>query len=769
MKNKRRKIRNLLKILTGIILSLVLLISLFIAFVYFGVFGPLPGGKELAGISNEEASLVYSSEGELIGKYFAKNRSNVSWEDMPLHLTNALIATEDKRYFSHEGIDSRSLFRVFFKSILLGDRSAGGGSTISQQLIKNLYGREDHSFFSLPVNKLKEAIIASRLEDIYSKQDILVLYLNSVPFGEEVYGVESAARRYFNKSTAELRVEESAVLVGMLKANTFYNPRLHPENARSRRNQVLKLMQSENYLSGGEADSLQQLPLKLDYANFNLNAPAGYFLHQVRKKTADILQKLSIETGKNYDLEKDGLRIHTSLNLQMQNLARAAVRNHLSKMQKLLNRELDKRRARRHWEQGFTEKERSDYRSESKTELFTWDSITAIKISRLDSLWHYYKMLHAAVLITDPASGRILVWIGGNHFRYLPFDMVLSHRQIASAFKPMLYTAALEEDISPCTYLQNEEKEFEAYDNWKPNNFDFKSTPDSSVAFWYALARSMNLPTIDLYFKLGSKELENTCRKLGIAVPSPMVPSHALGTLDVSLYEIVRAYAAFANKGMIQDDLRMIEKITGANGEIIYSNPENEPRRAISERSSEQITAILQQAINRGTGTRMRTQFGIRTDLAGKTGTAQNYRDAWFINYTPDLVCGVWVGASSPQMHFNSALGAGSSLALPIAGEIISNLEKSGQLRRKYLTDFTISPEVYHLMDCPPYRQKGIKGFFKRLFGGKKDEKAPGEITDKPGGKAGKPKEKKERSRVGKFLDKLFKGKKDKKKDKKDP
>lgn len=696
--------------------SVITLSVLFFFAVYIGIFGSLPNKAKLSAINNQEASQVISSDNIIIGKYFSENRTNISWDKLPNHLKNALIATEDKRFFTHKGYDVQSYFRVFFKSMLMRD-SKGGGSTLTQQLVKNLYGRKNYSILSLPVNKVKEIIIAARIENMYSKEELLLLYLNSVPFGENLYGVETASNRYFNKSASKLKVEESAVLVGLLKANTFFNPRLNPKNSLERRNMVLDLMEKQGYLSAKETDSLKKLPLKLDYENINLNAPAGYFVHQVKKKTLELLENIQDENGKEYDLEKDGLKIYTTLNMQVQKMTTEGIQKHLAEMQKVLDKEHENRNFKKEWlaklkaEGNLTAKDKE----KRNIEVFDWKGATIKKMSKIDSLWHYYKMLNAAVLITNPKNGAIITWVGGNDFRKLPFDMVLSHRQIASAFKPILYASAFENDFEPCNYMENIEKSYPEYDNWEPKNFDYKSTQDSTVALWYSLTHSMNLPTVDLYFKLGRQKLLNTCNKLNFPKIKDNAPSMALGTLDLSLVEIVRAYGAFANNGQTTEPV-MINKITDATGKILYKREAAEHEKVFSVKTSQTITAILQKAINQGTGGRIRSQYGVRANLAGKTGTAQNYTDAWFIAYTPDLVIGTWVGANTPDVHFFSGQGTGSSLALPIAGNVLRGIENNAKLRKEFLTPFSIPSYIYDDMDCEPYHQKGISGFFNRLF-----------------------------------------------------
>ncbi|WP_408023508.1 transglycosylase domain-containing protein [Tenacibaculum sediminilitoris] len=714
-----KKLILLLKSITGFILFGLLSVVLLFSLVYFEVFGKLPNKEELTSVINEEASLIYSSDEVIIGKIFAKNRTNIKLAQIPNHLKEALIATEDKRFYSHNGYDGQSYARVFFRSLLLRDASGGGGSTLTQQLIKNLYGRQYHGFLSMPINKIKELIIASRIEKVYSKDEILLLYLNSVPFGENVFGVESAANRFFNKSVKELKIEESAVLVGMLKANTYYNPRLHPENAKKRRNTVLQLMNNEAYVSNDVTDSLQKLPIALSYHNLDINATARYFTYQVKKKAEELIKTINETSKSDYNLETDGLKIHTTLNYDIQKIAEKAAKEQLINKQKQLDKELASNRLKNRWlqKQQFTEKDKQ----KRTIQLFDWDSTKTITGNKIDSLWYYDKMLNASVLVTNPKNGAVISWIGGNNFNTLPFDMVLSHRQIASAFKPFLYATALENGISPCDYFENEEKTYPKYDNWKPQNADYSSTPDKKVALWYALIQSMNIPSVNLYFKLKKEWLIDTCEKLLFPEITDDAPSIALGTLDLSLFEATRAYGTFANNGEM-NDLYMISKVTDKKGNIIYESEAQKLERVFTEESTKTLTSILQEAVEQGTGASIRNRYKIKSPLASKTGTAQNYTNAWFMAYTPNIVLGTWVGTSKNDIHFNSGNGSGSSLALPIVANILKEIENNPELKKKYLTSFKISEEISSSIDCPPYREKGIKGFFNRLFGKKKEE-----------------------------------------------
>ena len=701
------------------------------------VFGPLPTEAELAALQNEEATLILSSNGAVIGKVFAEDRTNVRWKDIPPHVVDALVSTEDQRFFEHSGVDAFSYVRVFFRTIVARDRSGGGGSTISQQLVKNLFGRERHGLLTVPVNKIKEALVAQRLEKVYSKEDVITLYLNSVPFGENLYGIESASERYFSKPTNKLKVEEGAVLVGMLKANTGYNPRLHPAASRGRRDQVLALMAGNGKLSEKARDSLQALPLRIRYAGMDALDAYGYFDAQVSRQARTILAELGKKTNTTYNIEKDGLRIYTTLDTALQQAALRAVQKQLSTMQAKLDRELRGRNARKNWEKSKAKNASSAWKRNetSVRDVFTWDDAPLDTMSYRDSLWHYHSMLQAAFLMVDPSSGKVRAYSGGNDFRTLPFDQTISHRPIASTIKPLIYAAGLRRGLEPCTYLNNEKRTYPEYDGWAPQNFD-KDTIGGQVAMWYALAHSMNIPTVDVYFRTGVDTIRDTFKALGLPTGGVDNPSLALGALDVSLQEIVRAYSAFANGGLVRDP-QMIEKITDAKGKVIYQGKMAPAKRAFEQEVAGTITAMLRRAVDQGTGASLRSRFGVHSALAGKTGTSQDYGDAWFTCYTPGLVASTWVGARDPEVHFNSALGTGATLALPIIGGTLAVVEKSASMRQHYLTAF---PADSIDMDCPPRRQEHLlermlegifnkdkehtvdtaakeeKGFFRRWF-----------------------------------------------------
>lgn len=670
-----------------------------------GVFGELPSEEELSSIQHEQATLVLDRDGELIGKLFAEDRTNVKYADLPKHLVQALVATEDARFFSHQGVDGRSYVRVFFRTLLGRDKSGGGGSTISQQLIKNLYGRERHGLLTVPVNKMKEALVAQRLERMLKKEDVLVLYFNSVPFGENTYGIEAAAQRFFGKPAKRLNIQESAVLVGMLKANTTYNPRLHPKASQGRRDQVFEQMRRNGNLTEAQADSLRKMPLVLNYTGGSALDIYGYFVKHVHAEARTILKELGRKNGRTYDIEKNGLRITTTLDAELQRMAHIAVHQHLAVMQPKLNAELKAQKARTAWEKRMERHGGAQWKKNAREvrELYDHAARRLDTLTYRDSLWHYHTLLNGAVLMMEPASGAVRAWVGGNDHRYLPYDLVTARRPIASTIKPVVYAAALERGFHPCTYLSNDKKTYAEFDDWAPDNFD-KDTTGGQVAMWYALARSMNRPTVDLYFRTGVDTVRSTLKALGLPTKDADKPAMALGAMDISLREIVPAFGAFAMQGLTVTP-QLIVSITDAQGNELYRAKKPKATQAISENTAADITAMLQRAIDQGTGGPLRSRYGVTSPIAGKTGTSQDYGDAWFVAYTPGLVIGTWVGAFDNAIHFNSANGTGGHLALPIAGKVLKQMEQAPDLRNRYIRSFTWPVEHTPDLECRSQRE----------------------------------------------------------------
>ena len=737
-----------LKIIIAAILALIALPSILIIFIYLGGFGHLQNKKELLDYRNATASIVLSAEGELIGKFFSENRTNISFSQIPLHLVNALIATEDVRFYEHEGIDSRSLIRVMFKSILINNKNSGGGSTISQQLAKNMFGRKDFGLLTVPVSKIKEAALAHRLEKSFSKEEILTLYLNTVSFGENIFGIEAAAGRYFNKKVELLNLEESATLIGMLKANTFYNPRLHPENALARRNVVLSQMEKYKYLKPSEADSLSSLPLILDYSNIEAGGPADYFLLRVKNDAERIMQEIDAVTGKKWNVEEDGLIITTTLSLPLQNYSVESFHTHLSVMQKRLRDQyIGSAGERLIGEIAERELKRLNLKHREKEinvrQVFDWHGSYSDSISVADSLKQALLILHAGMLALDPVSGAIKAWVGGIDFRSQPYEQIYARRQLASTFKPVLYAEALEEGIEPCQYIDNDSIILSGFEDWSPENYDHSYGGRYSVAG--ALVRSMNVPTFSLFLNIDFEKLDYLWKRMGFSFPLNNTPSLALGTAEASIMEVAIAYSAFANRGY-KITPQSIKSIKTPDGRTIYENEFSEAKEKIlSDRSSLLMNAMLQKAMNEGTGASMRSVFNVDLPLAGKTGTSQNYADAWFAAFNPKLVIVSRVGASTNAVHFNNATnGSGSSLALPLVALTLKKVQMDQVLSEQLIKPFPdLPPELKSMLDCPDFKKDNIidkifdlfkkrkiyfdddsgiakpekKSFLKRLFG----------------------------------------------------
>ena len=690
--------KNRWKIILAVSAVIIFIPLFFVVSVWSGVFGHLPGKKQLLNYKNTTASVVLAADGEMIGKFYSENRTEIPYDQIPRHLTGALVATEDVRFYDHSGIDSKSLFRVLFKTILFNDPSSGGGSTITQQLAKNMYGRKDYLILSLFLNKTREVLLARRIEKVFTKEEILTLYLNTVSFGENLYGTEAASQRYFNKKTADLNVEEAAVLIGMLKANTSFNPRLYPDNALKRRNVVLRQMERYGYLQKAEADSLTALPLKLNYNKIDLAGPADYFMVRVRNEAERIIREIPANRGKDWDIERDGLVISTTLSLPLQEAARQAFVAHLTEMQKRLDRQYS-----------------------------TSSGQRALK-ELPDSLRKMMTTLHAGLLALDPATGAIRAWAGGIDFQTQPYDQILARRQLASVFKPFIFAAALEEGLEPCRYLDNDSVTLSGFNNWSPENYNHSYGGKYSLAG--ALAQSMNIPTFSLYLLIGFDKVEKLWKKMGFSFPLVNTPSLAMGTAEASILEVAIAYSSFANGGLTVTPY-FIESVKANDGRILWQRETPDPgERVLSESSSLLMGAMLQKAIREGTGASVHSTYGVKIPLAGKTGTSQNYADAWFAAFNPALVIVSRVGASSPAIHFNSGSnGSGSALALPLVALTLKKAEASPELMKQINRPFPeLPPELSGLLDCPDFREKS---FFDRIIDAFRDDEIDYEKASK--------------------------------------
>ena len=694
---------SLAALLAAAVLSLFILISL----VHAGSFGTIPTDDDLHNIRSHEASRVYSADGALLGMYFDQDRSNVDYKDIPQYAVKALIDNEDVRFMEHDGVDYHAIARVLVKSLLLGNTSSGGGSTISQQLAKNLFGRTArYGRLSMPVNKIREMIIASKMEKIYSKDEILALYLNTVCFGDNVYGLENASLRYFSKSCTKLTLAESALLIGVLKGNSLYSPIINPDRSLERRNTVLRQMHRNGSISSNECEATIKRPLGLKYRGASQYLKEnGYFLQQVRRESEAIIKDYN-ETHKTaLDINTDGLTIRTTLDKAFQDIMLASVNRQLRALQPLLDREL---RSSGFWSKNSSlisswakENERSDDDLKEKHAMLMpyFEADTVRTMSVRDSLKHALTRLQSAVLAADPQTGAVRVWIGGANYQMQPFDRVQSVRQVGSTFKPIVYYTALKDGLSPCKYFKNERAIYRQYEDWSPSN------ADGNYEGWYsvrgALVHSVNTVTAEVLFSTSIGNVVRTARQLGITADLPPVPSLALGTASISLAEMVQAYCAFATVGY-SAHLYMIESITDKNGKELFARHASEPKLILDETSATELVAMLQTAVNEGTGARIRGQYGIKAQIGGKTGTTQNNTDGWFIGFTHKLVMGVWTGADNPAVHFvTTENGQGANTALPIWARGFKKMERSA-LKKKYIADFPFKYPEY--LDCELYR-----------------------------------------------------------------
>lgn len=731
VKPKTRK----LIIKTGIYASLFVFFCflIFLAIVHMGVFGQLPHKSELKEVNNYTASEVYSTDNYLLGRYYVENRTNAAFEDLPDFLLNALIATEDARFYSHHGVDTRSTFRVIFKSILL-NKDTGGGSTLTQQLAKNLYPRKNIGILSMPAAKVREIVIARRLEKVYTKSEILQLYLNTVPFGDNTFGIETASLVFFNKKPSQLKIEEAATLVGMLKANTNYNPVRNYDAAVKRRNIVLYQMVKYGYITQEEVDSLITLEIDLDYRKLQHNeGPAPYFRAHLSKVLKEWAAKNPRQDGTKYNIYTDGLKIYTTVDYELQVAAELAMKKHLT----LLQNTFDKHwKGREPWRKdpmlakkeilqskpyksleskGFSQDEIFEQLKQPvSSRIFTWKGEKEISISPIDSVLHHFAMLHSGLISMESRSGFVKVWVGGIDYKYFQYDHVTSHRQAGSTFKPFVYSTALEKGISPCEYYANDSVVYEEYDNWTPRN------ADRSYGGYYslqgALTNSVNTVSAKVLMAVGIKNVVDFAEKLGFKGELPEVPSLALGTGTASLYELVQAYSIFLNKGHRVTPV-IIRRIEDQQGNLIYSEGPNSSNDAfISEENAELMTAMLENVVNKGTASTLRTVYGFNNDIAGKTGTTQNQTDGWFVGLTPDLITAVWVGGDNPMVRFRSiTYGQGGYMALPIFARYMQKVYSHPVYRASESSKFNISEKSQLAIDCPEFKEEEFDTLFDLL------------------------------------------------------
>lgn len=616
------------------------------------------------------------------------------------------------------------MVRVLVKTLLLR-RDAGGGSTITQQLAKNLYPRQSYGRLGLAADKVREIIIARRLERAYTKEEILELYINTVSFGEETFGLKTASIRFFNTSPSELSLEQAATLAGVLRATTYYNPRLYPERSRHRRNIVIRQMERYQMISSEEADNVVNLPLSLEYNRTTENdGLAPHFREHLRLELTTLLQNLPALDGKEYNLYTDGLVIRTTLDSRMQRAAESAVQNHLHKLQIIYNKQpahfaYNDPVIRRIWKNSphyknlkrkrfSEEKIDSIFHTPLSMYVFSSEGEQEMELSPHDSILHYLTFINAGFFALEPANGKVRVWTGSISHRYFPYDHVKARRQPGSAFKPVVYAAAIENGSKPCDYHRNLLTIYEDYDEWMPQNPD-REEYGGYYSMQAALAKSINTIAVSTLMEAGIEEVALMGKKMGIRSDIPSNPSIALGTAELSLMELTSAYTSFANRG-IPAIPYYLEAIYNSEGELIYNfnNPNTAEYRspAMKEETAATMVHMLAKAVDKGTGRALRSNFGIDHAIAGKTGTTQNNTDGWFIGMTPDLVFGAWAGGRETRVRLQGSFGSGSQTALPICGIFLKNIQKNNDLPTTPRTFHDHQKTDTYSTSCDDYREE---------------------------------------------------------------
>ena len=747
--------RSVIKLLWLLLVLGIAAVAVFFVMVNNGAIGYMPPVEELKNPNDRFASVIYSADGQELGRYFRNtgNRVYADYDEISQHVVDALIATEDSRFEDHSGIDMRALARVAFKTVLLGNRNSGGGSTITQQLAKQLYSPESTGFASRVMQKPIEWMIAVKLERFYSKDEILKMYLNQFDFLYNAVGIKSAAYVYFGKQSEELSIEEAATLVGMVKNPSYYNPVRQPERTRQRRNIVLEQMYKNDKITKEQLDSLKELPLTLDFHKVDhKEGPAPYFREELRRMLrakrpalADYrewdyqkyvedsiawannplfgwIEKNPKPDGSKYDIYTDGLRIYTTIDSRMQRYAEEAVVDHMSKtlqpaffrekrnsklapystnrgevtesqINSMINhsiRQTDRYRAMK--KAGKSDQEiQTAFTTPVEMKVFSYSGVVDTVMTPRDSLLYTKHFLRTGFMAMDPVTGHVKAYVGGPNFTHFQYDMVSTgRRQIGSTAKPFLYTYAMEEGYTPCDEFLNEQPVL--YDE---NGREW--TPRNSgsshigemVTLRWALTNSNNWISARLLSQLSPATLVRTMHNFGITSHLDPVLSLSLGTADVSLKEMVAAYSAFANKGMRVDPV-FVTAIADSNGNIIS---EFAPRHTevISETAYWKILSMLLNVVDGGTGSRLRRPpYNLTAQTGGKTGTTNSNSDGWFMAFTPQLVAGAWVGGEERYIHFNStAIGQGASASLPIYGSFMKKVYADKTLHYDQSAKFT--------------------------------------------------------------------------------
>jgi len=699
------KVSKYIKITWLLIWGPFLIVFLLVTLISFEVFFDLPSVEELQNPKSNLATVIYSSDKNVLGKYYAENRVTVKYYELDKDLINALIATEDARFNEHSGIDLKALARSA-SGVLTGNTNKGGGSTLTQQLAKMMFPRQKLSKPKMVLQKLKEWVIAARLEKNYTKDEILAMYLNKFDFLHLAVGVKSAAQIYFNRTQDSLEIQQAAMLIGMAKNPALFDPIKRPDTTMHRRNVVMNQMVKYGYISKEKYDSLKVLPLDLTYRPEDHNdGLAPYFREYLREYFLKTwcAKHINPETNKPYNIYRDGLRIYTTIDSRMQQYAEEAVNEHMTELQKQFTKECKtKKNAPFAWNVNkeqiqnimMSSMRRSDrYRSLKNAGLNKEQILAEFKkpvnmivyslrgdidtvMTPWDSIRYYKGFLHTGFIAIEPTTGYVKAWVGGINHKHFKFDHAkVGRRQVGSTFKPFVYALAIQEGYSPCYQVANVRTciEIPGQPAWCPDNSDGNKGTGKMVTLRYALAGSINYVTAWVMKQFGPDAVISLVRRLGITSPIDAVPSIALGTPDISVFEMVAANATFANKGTyIQPTF--ITRIEDKNGKVLEEFiPTTD--EVFSEEKAYAMIQLMRGVVDYGTGSRLRSRHKLFNEIAGKTGTTQNNADGWFMGLTPDLVAGCWTGGEERSVHFNSTNeGQGAAMALPIWGKFFQKV-----------------------------------------------------------------------------------------------
>ena len=695
-----------------------------------GLFGTLPDLRALENPKSNQASEVISDDNVVLGTYYVQNRSNVRYDEISPNVINALIATEDIRFYNHSGIDFKRTFTIIFYN-LIGKRQ--GASTITQQLALNLFSKEGRSksFLKRLIQKSQELIVAVKLERQYTKEEILTMYLNTVDFGSyNTYGIKSAARTYFSTTPDKLQPEQAAILIGMLKGPSYYNPHRNPERALLRRNTVLENMNKASYISDGEVERLKQLPLGLAFnPTDHADGSAAYFRAVLKRDIQQTLEENSIYKADNtpYDLDRDGLKIYTTINSRMQHYAEEAQTEHLKTLQVSFNKSWRGRdpynfkeakgllaqgmkRSDRYQQlklEGKTEEEIiKDFNTPAKMTIFSWKGDLDTLMKPIDSIKYYKLMLRNSLMSMEPQTGYVRAWVGGINFNYFKYDQVkVGTRQVGSTAKPFTYAVAIgNAGFSPCFMVDNLPVSIDAGDGKTYTPAAYKPLP-GPITLKKALAHSQNNATMFLMKQVGQTAVATLIKNLGITSPIPVVPSIALGSFEASVYDMVGAYSVFVNHGIWTEPIYLL-RIEDKNGNVIY---ERKPRIKVvmDEQTAYVMTDMLKGVVREGTARRLTWKYKLTNPIGGKTGTTNKNSDGWFMGITPELVTGVWTGAEDRAIHFTlTDNGDGATTALPVFGLYMQKVYADKTL--KYTKgDFPLPKGgVTTTLDCGAYSQQ---------------------------------------------------------------